>query len=320
MNHNDKDAYFEFLTKNYNDCISEDYKQIYENKYREDYPKNNSDHQIKFLFDKIMSTENMLDYTNFLLLFNRFLNFNNTLYLIEKLKKKNYSDTYIISKIKKIYYFHQDTITHCNKINIFIKYIKKYINIPSFKINSTVYLDIGCGDGVKTLKIANALNINKEQINGTDIDHWGPYQEDKKLLPFKFKYILNDGKLDYENDSIDIITCILTLHHIENFDFIVSEIYRVLKPNGYFILVEHDNYTNVDQLILEIQHNLYSYIYDNYEDFISNPTFNNFLNNKEFEYILTQKFNFKLIVYDNVYMSVDLYRRYDKQFYQIYTK
>jgi SAM-dependent methyltransferase len=46
------------------------------------------------------------------------------------------------------------------------------------------------------------------------------------------------GKIEIEANSIDIITCFGTLHHIPNVTFVMDEMLRVLKPNGLIILRE----------------------------------------------------------------------------------
>lgn len=46
------------------------------------------------------------------------------------------------------------------------------------------------------------------------------------------------GKMPYEDNQFDIITCFGTLHHIPNVSFVVSEMARVLKPGGYLLIRE----------------------------------------------------------------------------------
>jgi len=47
-----------------------------------------------------------------------------------------------------------------------------------------------------------------------------------------------DGKLEFEENSFDLVTCFGTLHHIPNVTFVLDELIRVLKPGGYFLLRE----------------------------------------------------------------------------------
>jgi ubiquinone/menaquinone biosynthesis C-methylase UbiE len=47
-----------------------------------------------------------------------------------------------------------------------------------------------------------------------------------------------DGSLPFDDNSFDLITCFGTLHHIPNVSFVISELVRVLKTNGYLLLRE----------------------------------------------------------------------------------
>lgn len=47
-----------------------------------------------------------------------------------------------------------------------------------------------------------------------------------------------DGKLPFSDNSFDLITCFGTLHHIPNVSFVISELIRVLKKDGYLLLRE----------------------------------------------------------------------------------
>jgi SAM-dependent methyltransferase len=57
------------------------------------------------------------------------------------------------------------------------------------------------------------------------------------LIP---KYVKPDisGCLMFEDNIFDLITCFGTLHHIPNVSFVLSELIRVLKPNGYLLIRE----------------------------------------------------------------------------------
>lgn len=47
-----------------------------------------------------------------------------------------------------------------------------------------------------------------------------------------------EGKLPLIDNSYDLITCFGTLHHIPNVSFVISELIRVLKTDGYLLLRE----------------------------------------------------------------------------------
>jgi SAM-dependent methyltransferase len=46
------------------------------------------------------------------------------------------------------------------------------------------------------------------------------------------------GDLPFDDNSFDLITCFGTLHHIPNVSFVISELRRVLKPNGFLLIRE----------------------------------------------------------------------------------
>jgi SAM-dependent methyltransferase len=79
------------------------------------------------------------------------------------------------------------------------------------------------------MKIKNLTIIEpSDQLRNDKID---------KLIP---KYVKPeiDGSLKFKTNSFDLITCFGTLHHIPNVSFVLRELIRVLKPNGYILLRE----------------------------------------------------------------------------------
>ena len=43
-----------------------------------------------------------------------------------------------------------------------------------------------------------------------------------------------------EDNRVDLITCLVTLHHVSQINLILLELARILRPGGYLILREHD--------------------------------------------------------------------------------
>lgn len=113
-------------------------------------------------------------------------------------------------------------------------------------------LDVGCGDGSITAHIGSELKLDKSNIHGCDV-----YVD--KNLSSDITFTLNkDSKLPYPSDSFDLVTAMMSLHHIRDVESMIGEIHRVLKPNGTFLIREHDK--DVDELVLflDIVHGLYS--------------------------------------------------------------
>lgn len=52
----------------------------------------------------------------------------------------------------------------------------------------------------------------------------------------KINYLTGNGdKLPYENETFEVVACCDVLDHVQEWDTVIGEIARVLKPNGIFI-------------------------------------------------------------------------------------
>ena len=63
-----------------------------------------------------------------------------------------------------------------------------------------------------------------------------------------------------EDNSLDLITCYVGLHHCppEKLDAYIDSIYRVLKPEGYFILRDHDAGTDQQRIFCSLVHTVFN--------------------------------------------------------------
>jgi ubiquinone/menaquinone biosynthesis C-methylase UbiE len=129
-----------------------------------------------------------------------------------------------------------------------------HINIPQV----TAYLDVGCFDGSITYEIGKYYNA--KSTHGADIKQHKPTYDN-------IIFSLYDGKkLPYPDNTFDLITCLMTLHHVpvENLSLLISEISRVMKVGGVLILREHDlghTHTSLKSVVLDIMHDFYDYVW-----------------------------------------------------------
>lgn len=107
------------------------------------------------------------------------------------------------------------------------------------------FLDLGCGDGLFTKKVASY--ISTKTIIAVDILPIGPISQIGQIV----KSNLNK-KFPFPSNSFDVIISNQVIEHIENTDNFVSEIKRVLKPNGYAIISTENlsSWHNIFALVL----------------------------------------------------------------------
>tara|TARA_A100001388_G_scaffold277552_1_gene269439 strand:- start:1045 stop:2100 length:1056 start_codon:yes stop_codon:yes gene_type:complete len=129
------------------------------------------------------------------------------------------------------------------------KYIKGYQKFLATSIikeynltKDSKILDLGCGKGFLIYEIQKLLNSNK--IFGCDISRYA-IKNSKKGLKNKIFYQDVRKKLNYENDSFDLVLSINVLHNLKlnNLEFALAEIERIGKSK--FICVE--SYKNEKQ-------------------------------------------------------------------------
>lgn len=108
----------------------------------------------------------------------------------------------------------------------------KQLDIPA----ASKILELGCGDA--SLWAKNFNNIPEQwDITLTDFSS-GMLEDakknlDNKALRFDFE-IVDAQSIPYEAESFDVVIANHMLYHLSDIDTALSEIYRVLKPGGYF--------------------------------------------------------------------------------------
>ena len=119
---------------------------------------------------------------------------------------------------------------------IFDKYINKNDKI----------LDLGCGAGRTTINLFKEgyTNIIGLDIADKLVDFAKSYSKEKNLA---INFVVGDAtKIEFEDNSFDVVLfsfngmqCIPGLENRKN---VLKEVYRVLKPGGYYIFTAHDRH------------------------------------------------------------------------------
>lgn len=127
----------------------------------------------------------------------------------------------------------EKNIEWCNKTSQFrfniAPHIYKWLEFDKFK-NKNV-LDIGCGSGIDICEYAK-YNCN---VFGIDITDKAVELSKQRLNILNFNGDINkyDGNnIPHENEKFDLVRSNGVLHHSPNMEHILTEIYRILKPNG----------------------------------------------------------------------------------------
>lgn len=95
-------------------------------------------------------------------------------------------------------------------------------------------LDVGCGNGDRTLRIAEYFGITADNTFGLD-------SNDEYIASIKKKFHVN--KIDLENDDIphgenrfDLVICNQVLEHLKNYKNVINNLLKVTKFGGYIVI------------------------------------------------------------------------------------
>ena len=132
-----------------------------------------------------------------------------------------------------------DGLNRVISFGIDIKWRKKVLKLVSDKKPKSV-LDIATGTGDLAILMTNTT---AEKIIGLDISagmlEVGRNKIKAKNLSDKIEMILADSEnMPFEDDTFDAITVAFGVRNFENLETGLTEILRVLKPNGIFVILE----------------------------------------------------------------------------------
>jgi len=134
-------------------------------------------------------------------------------------------------------------------------------------------LDVGCGDGIITTKIA----IKEKAARVVGIDHSESFSEEWDKVRRAYGYLEFHGDLEFHvmdaanlnfNEEFDAVFSNLVIHHINSPEQVISSVWNALKPGGRFV-AEFYGHGTAKEIILALQEVMssHNYSFDINEDF-----------------------------------------------------
>jgi demethylmenaquinone methyltransferase/2-methoxy-6-polyprenyl-1,4-benzoquinol methylase len=179
--------------------------------------------------------------------------------MTEKIKPYKNSDlgkkeqvTKMFNTISKEY----DGLNRVISFGIDVSWRKKVVEIVK-KTQPNSILDIATGTGDLAIHLTKT---NASKIVGLDISEGmlevGRKKVEKLKLSSTIEMVVGDSeKMPFQNNTFDAITVAFGVRNFENLEKGLSEIYRVLKPGGTFVVLETSVPT---QPIFKIGYQFYS--------------------------------------------------------------
>lgn len=132
-----------------------------------------------------------------------------------------------------------DGLNRVISFGIDVKWRKKVVNLVK-DVKPKNILDIATGTGDLAI---NLVKTDADKIIGLDISSGmleiGKQKILKKSLEDKIELVLADSEnMPFEDNTFDAITVAFGVRNFENLEKGLSEILRVLKPNGIFVILE----------------------------------------------------------------------------------
>ncbi len=132
-----------------------------------------------------------------------------------------------------------DGLNRVISFGIDVKWRKKVVDIVE-KSKANRILDIATGTGDLAINLAKT---NAQEIIGLDISDGmlevGRKKIAERQLSNKIQMLLADSEnMPFEDNSFDAITVAFGVRNFENLEKGLSEILRVLKPGGIFVILE----------------------------------------------------------------------------------
>ncbi len=161
---------------------------------------------------------------------------------MSKVKPYKNSDSSKKEQVKKMFdniSNEYDSLNRVISFGIDVKWRKKVVKLVGETKPETI-LDIATGTGDLAI---NLVETNAKKIVGLDISDGmlevGRQKIKKKHIDNIIEMVVGDSEdLPFEDNSFDAITVAFGIRNFEHLQKGLSEILRVLKPNGIFVILE----------------------------------------------------------------------------------
>ena len=108
-------------------------------------------------------------------------------------------------------------------------------------------LEVGCGRGGGLSYIYRYFSPNS--LTGVDLNRKAINFCNKKYSTERIIFLqANAQKLNFQKDSFDVVINVESSHRYSQKDIFLDEVYRVLKPNGFFLFADFGNEIEIEKL------------------------------------------------------------------------
>jgi ubiquinone/menaquinone biosynthesis C-methylase UbiE len=148
---------------------------------------------------------------------------------------------------------------------IHAEHLHRYAIASDFAVGKRV-LDFGSGEGYGAAHLARVAS----KVDGIDVDvdavsHASTMYVEQANLDF---HVGNSGRLPFEDNSFDLVTCFEVIEHVSNQDAVIDEVRRVLKSDGIALVSTPDKKTYSDDRNYRNEFHLKEFYVSEFADFL----------------------------------------------------